>query len=229
MRTKAFKAAFPYTVPVLMGYLFLGIAYGVLLTEQGFPWIWALLTSVAIYAGSMQFVAIGLMASAFNPIQTALMTLMVNARHIFYGFSMLEPFKNMGAFKPYLIFSLSDETYSIHCGTTVPDGIDEKWFRFFVSILDQSYWVIGTMIGAIAGNFIPFDSTGIDFAMTALFLVIFTEQWENSKCKIPAVAGLIITILCRVICGPNNFLLFSMAGIAIALIVFKKQIERVQE
>lgn len=225
MRFKALKTAFPYTVPVLMGYLFLGIAYGVLLAEQGFAWGWALLSSLTIYAGSMQFVAIGLMAAAFSPLQTALMTLMVNARHIFYGFSMLEPYKDMKAFKPYLVFGLTDETYSILCSTKVPEGVDEKWFCFFVSLLDQCYWITGSIIGAIAGNFLPFDSTGIDFAMTALFLVIFTEQWETSKSKIPTIAGLVITIACRVAFGAKNFLLFSMAGIAIALIVFKKQIE----
>lgn len=224
MRRKALRAAFPNTIPVFMGYVFLGIAFGVLLTEQGFPWIWAFLTGIVIYGGSMQFITIGLMAAAFNPLQTALITVMIHARHIFYGFSMLEKFGDMGKFRPYMIYSLSDETYSLLCSAKAPEGVDEKWFYFFIAILDQSYWILGSVLGAVAGNFIPFNLTGIDFAMTALFLVIFTEQWESAKSKIPALSGLVITIFCRVIFGVNNFLVFSMIGIALSLIVFKKQI-----
>lgn len=225
MKIKAFKAAFPNTIPVMMGYVFLGIAFGVLLSEKQFTVIWAFLMSVMIYAGSMQFVAIGMMTAAFNPVQTLIMTLMVNARHIFYGFSMLKPYSDTGRFKPYLIFSLTDETYSLLCSGTVPEGVDKRWYYFFVSILDQIYWITGSAIGAAAGYFIPFNSTGIDFAMTALFLVIFVEQWETAKSKIPAVSGLIVTIACRLLFGADNFLLFAMLGIVLALIIFRKTIQ----
>lgn len=225
MKIKALKAAFPFTVPVLMGYVFLGIAFGVLLAEQGFSWIWALSMSAFIFAGSMQFVGIGLMAAGFNPMQTILVSIMVEARHIFYGFSTLELFENMGKLKPYMIFSLSDETYSLHCNAKPPEGVDRNYFHFFIALLDQSYWVLGSVIGAAMGNILPINSTGIDFAMTALFLVIFTEQWESAKSKIPAISGLLITILCRVLFGVNNFLVVSMIGIAFALVIFRKQIE----
>ena len=228
MKVKALKAAFPNTIPVLLGYLFLGIAFGVLLSEMQFSVIWAFMMSLTIYAGSMQFVAIGLLMMVFNPIQTLVMTLLVNARHIFYGFSMLEPYANTGKFKPYLIFSLTDETYSLLCSGEVPEGVDKRWYYFWVSALDQSYWIIGSVIGAVAGNFLPFDSTGIDFTMTALFLVIFTEQWEKAKSKIPAVSGLLVTIVCRLVFGIDNFLIFAMLGIVIALIVFRRQIEQAE-
>jgi len=253
MKRKAFRAALPCTLPVMMGYIFLGIAFGVLLSGKGFSPLWALLMSVCIYAGSMQFVAISIMAAPFAPLSAFLMTLMVNARHLFYGLSMLEPFKNMGRLKPYMIFSLTDETYSLLCGVKTPEGVDRKYFLFFISLLDQLYWIAGSCIGAIAGNLIPFDSTGIDFAMTSLFLVIFVEQWESvtdasrtsSTCTaalpapssngsatafircfsihLPALLGIGITLLCLLLFGTDNFLVFSMAGILAALLLFRRQ------
>lgn len=245
MKKKAFQAALPCTLPVLMGYIFLGAAFGVLLSGKGFSPIWALLMSACIYAGSMQFVTISIMAAPFAPLTSFLMTIMVNARHLFYGLSMLEPFRNMGKLKPYMIFSLTDETYSLLCGIKAPDGVDRKWFLFFISLLDQLYWIAGSCIGAIAGNLIPFDSTGIDFAMTALFLVIFVEQWEAASARIsalrspdmtlhrkillsarahlPALSGIIITVVCLLFFGASNFLLFSMAGILAILLLFQKQ------
>lgn len=245
MKKKAFGAALPCTLPVLMGYIFLGIAFGVLLAGKGFSPLWAFLMSVFIYAGSMQFVAIGVMTAPFAPLTAFFMTIMVNARHLFYGLSMLEPFRKMGRLKPYMIFSLTDETYSLLCGVKTPEGVDKKWFLFFISLLDQFYWIAGSCIGAVAGNLIPFDSTGIDFAMTALFLVIFVEQWETVSARIsalfspdmalhakvllsvrahlPALLGIIITLVCLLFFGSDHFLLFSMAGILAALLLFQKQ------
>ena len=220
MKKQAFRAAFPYTLPVLMGYLFLGIAFGVLLSEKGFSLPWALFMSAVIYAGSMQFAAIGLLTAAFAPLSAFFLTLMVNARHLFYGLSMLEPFRKMGRLKPYMVFSLTDETYSLLCGIRPPENVDQKWFTFFIALLDQSYWIIGSCIGAVAGSLIPFDSTGIDFAMTALFLVIFVEQWENAESKLPALLGIGITVTCLLVFGPDRFLIFSMAGILAALLLF---------
>ena len=223
MKRKALKAAFPYTLPVMMGYLFLGMAFGILLTSKGIFYGWALFMSLFVYAGSMQFVAIELLLTPFAPLSAALVTLMVNARHLLYGLSMLEPFKIMGKLKPYMIFSLSDETYSLECSAKPPEGVERKYFLFFIALLDQSYWVIGTLAGVLAGNIFPLDSTGIDFAMTALFLVIFLEQWESTSNHIPALAGLVITFLCLITAGHDNFLLFSMAGILVFLILFRKQ------
>ena len=208
-----------------MGYLFLGIAFGVLLSEKGFSLPWALFMSAVIYAGSMQFAAIGLLTAAFAPLSAFFLTLMVNARHLFYGLSMLEPFRKMGRLKPYMVFSLTDETYSLLCGIRPPENVDQKWFTFFIALLDQSYWIIGSCIGAVAGSLIPFDSTGIDFAMTALFLVIFVEQWENAESKLPALLGIGITVTCLLVFGPDRFLIFSMAGILAALLLFKKEVQ----
>jgi 4-azaleucine resistance transporter AzlC len=182
--------------------------------------------STFIYAGSMQFAAISLMTSAFSPVSAFLLTLMVNARHLFYGLSMLKPFERMGKRKPYMIFSLTDETYSLLCGVSAPQGIDPDWFLFFISLLDQLYWIIGSCIGAAAGSFLAFDSTGIDFAMTALFLVIFVEQWEKANSRIPALLGLGITLVSLIVVGSDRFLLFSMAGILAALLLFRKEISK---
>src|SRR5699024_11515 len=154
MKRKIWKAALPYTLPVCTGYIFLGIAFGVLMVSGGFSPLWALLMSVCIYAGSMQFVAVDLLAGPFAPLTAALMTLMVNARHIFYGLSMLERFKICGKLKPYMMFSLSDETYSLLCSAKPPEGMDKKWFMFFIALMDQLYWIAGTAIGALAGIFV---------------------------------------------------------------------------
>jgi len=221
MKRRALKAALPYTIPVLMGYLFLGIAFGVLLVTRGFPGWLAPLMSITIFAGSLQFVAIGVLASPFNLATAALMTLMINARHLFYGLSMLDKFKHMGRRKPYMMFSLTDETYSLLCSVKVPDGVDRDWFYFFIAALDHSYWLFGGLIGALAGTVLTFDSTGIDFAMTALFLVIFVEQWERAKSRIPAVLGVVITLLCLLLVGQDKFILAAMAGIFVSLTLLR--------
>jgi len=224
MRRKAFKAALPYTLPVFMGYLFLGIAFGVLLSSKGYHAGWALLMSTTVYAGSMQFVAIDLLTSPFNLINALIVTLTVNARHLFYGLSMLDKFKISGKLKPYMIFSLTDETYSLLCSTEPPEGINKKWFMFFVAILDQSYWILGGLIGNAAGTVFTFDPTGIDFAMTALFIVIFVEQWEGTKQHIPALLGLGITMICLVVFGTENFIIFSMLGIFLCLTLLRSRL-----
>lgn len=226
MNRNALKTAFPYTLPVMTGYLFLGIAFGIMLEGKGLHAGWALLMSLFIYAGSMQFAAIELLAGPFAPLSALLITLMVNARHLFYGLSMLEPFRKMGKWKPYMVFSLTDETYSLLCGIKVPEGVDPKHFCICVSVLDHLYWIAGSVIGALAGAFIPFSTNGIDFAMTALFLVIFLEQWESTANHLPALIGLFITFLSLIFFGSDNFLLFSMAGILAALILFRKQVAK---
>lgn len=226
MKKKALCAAFPHTLPILMGYLFLGIAFGVLLAENGFSPVWALFMSIVIYAGSGQFAAIGLMTAPFSPVSSILLTLMINARHLFYGLSMLKPFKKAGKRRPYMIFSLTDETYSLLCSAKHPEGVDESWFFFFIALLDQLYWIAGCCLGAAAGKFLPFDSTGIDFTMTALFLVIFVEQWEKASSHLSAFIGLGITAVCLIAFGPDRFLIFSMAGILAALLIFQKELDK---
>ncbi|MGN7359128.1 AzlC family ABC transporter permease [Paenibacillus sp. SAF-054] len=217
MKKLAFKTAFPYTLPVLMGYLFLGIAFGVLLNSKGFGPIWAFAMSFLIYAGSMQFVAINLLVSPFQLAAAFFITLMVNARHLFYGLSMLDKFKSSGRLKPYMMFSLTDETFSLLSSIKAPDNVSPKWFMFFIALLNQGYWIAGSLIGNIAGSLVSFNSTGIDFAMTALFIVIFVEQWEHAKNHMPAVLGIVMTALCLIVFGSDRFILFAMAGILISL------------
>lgn len=225
MKAKAFRAAFPYTVPVFMGYLFLGIAFGVLLASKGYNAIWAAVMSLTCYAGSGQFVGVNLLAAPFAPLHAVLIELMVNCRHLFYGLSLLEPFGRTGKLKPYMVFSLTDETYSLQCGVKLPEGVDEGWFRFFISILDHSYWIFGSVIGALAGTLIPFDSTGIDFAMTALFTVIFVEQWESADSHLPALTGVAVTAGCLLLFGSENFIPFALLGIAVILLASRKRLE----
>ena len=226
MKYKAFIAAFPYTIPVLMGYLFLGIAFGVLMSSHGFHVGWAFLMSLLIYAGAMQFVAIGLLIGPFGLLNAFIMTLTVNARHLFYGLSMLEKFKKVGMFKAYMIFSLTDETYSLLCGVKVPEGVNPKWFMFFLAALNHLYWITGSVIGAMAGSLITFDATGIDFAMTALFIVIFVEQWESTKTHSPAMLGVGISIVCLLIFGAYHFIIFSMIGILCSMFLLYKKMVR---
>lgn len=226
MKVKALKAAFPYTIPVMIGYLFLGIGFGILLTGKGYPWWLSPLMALFIYAGSMQFVAIDIFSKAFNPLNALILTLTVNARHLFYGLSMLTKFKDMDQKKPYLIFALTDETYSLLCSTEPPQGIDRNWFYLFIALLDQIYWVTGCTLGAVAGSLLKFDTTGIDFVMTALFVVIMVEQWESSKNHLPVLIGIGVSAVCLLLFGKDLFILPSMISILAIVTIFRKSIER---
>ena len=187
---------------------------------------WAFLMSLLIYAGSMQFVTVPLLLAPYHVLSTVLLTLMVNARHLFYGLSMLNRYKDCGKLKPYLIFSLTDETYSLVCSAEPPEDVSRKWFFFFISALNHFYWVLGSVIGALVGNFLPINTTGIDFSMTALFLVIFVDQWESTKNHIPALLGLSLTILCRLIFGLNWFILLAMLSLLLSLSLgYKKEVK----
>ncbi len=222
---KAFRAAFPYTIPVLTGYLFIGIAFGVMYQEKGYNLIWAAVMSILVYAGSGQYLAVNFFAPGVTFVQVIFMTFMVNVRHIFYGLSLLERFARMGKQRLYMIFSLTDETYSLYFITNVPKNVDEHKFLFAIALLDQSYWVLGSIIGAVAGALIPFPTTGIDFAMTALFLVIFVEQWLCSKNHIPALAGIGCGLVCLLIFGKDNFILPTMICIMALLLSCRRIIE----
>lgn len=224
-QSTALKAAFPLTIPVMLGYLFVGIAFGVLLQQKGYGPPWAALMSLSVYAGSMQFVAIQFFVPGVSLITVAFVTFVVNFRHIFYGLSFLKKFDQAGARKPYLIFALTDETYSLLCGTKIPAGVDEGWFFFFISLLNQLYWIIGSVLGAAAGALLPFNTTGIDFAMTALFVVIAVEQWKSSTTHIPALLGAAVAVACLLIFGPANFVLPAAVLIAAALVGARKPIE----
>jgi len=222
------KKAFLSTIPVFAGYEVLGMGFGILLRTKGYDIIWAFLMSVFIFAGSMQYVAINLLTGGASFITSAITTLMVNARHLFYGISMIDKYKDTGLYKPYLIFALSDETYSLNVSHEQSgDKKEDAKYYFFVSIFDQFYWVTGSVIGAILGGALPFDSTGIDFSLTALFLTIFVEQWKSTHNHLFAILGVVITLVCRIIFGTGNFLIPSMIVLTIALLLVKKKEEKV--
>ena len=221
----AFRRAFPYTIPVLTGYLFIGIAFGVMYAEKGYSVFWAMLMSLLVYAGAGQYLAVNFFVPGYSLIQVVFLTLMINIRHIFYGISLLDKFNKMGKKRWYMIFGLTDETYSLLCTTKIPDDVDEEKFLFAISVMNQSYWIIGSAIGALAGTLIPFNSEGIDFAMTSLFVVIFIEQWMDKKNRIPELLGVLIAIICLQIFGVNSFVLPTMILIVLALFIGKTKIE----
>ncbi len=222
---KAFKAAFPVTIPVMLGYITVGMAFGLLADKSGYGILWVLLMGLAIYAGSMQFVIINLIASSTGILSIGLMTLFVNIRHMFYGLSFIDSFKSMGKKRIYMIYSLTDETYSLLCSAKAPHNVDEGKFFLCLSALNQIYWLIGTLLGSLAGSLISFNTSGIDFAMTALFIVIFIEQWQSFRSHLPALIGIVASLASFLIFGPDNVILPSMLAIVLLLILFKGPIE----
>lgn len=207
---KYLRFAFRQTLPVFFGYLFLGSGYGLLLNEAGYGWPWALLTSLFIYAGSMQYVLVSILGTHMSLLSVCLLTLSINSRHIFYGLSFIDKFKSMGKKYFYMIFSLTDETYSLLCGTKVPKELEEKKLLFWMAAMNQGYWILGSLIGSVAGSLLAFDTTGVDFAMTALFTVIFVEQWLSASSHIPAVIGILSGILSLILFGADQFILPSL-------------------
>ncbi len=224
--TKALIAAFPYTLPVLAGFSFLGFAYGIYMNVSGFSFLYPLLMGIAIFGGSLQFVCVSMLLATFAPLQTLCVALLVQARHIFYGLAMLEKYKDLGLKRFYLIYALCDETFSINYIAKVPDGVDRGWFMFFVALLDQIYWIIGSTAGGIMGSFLTFNTQGLDFVMTAMFVVIFLEQWMKDKKHSSALIGLGVSVLSLVIFGKDSFLMPAMIGILLLLAVFQKPISR---
>lgn len=217
MKNKIYKQAFLDTIPVLSGYMVLGMGFGMLLENAGYGVLWALFMSVAIFAGSMQFAGVELMVTGASLPNIALVTLMVNARHLFYGISMIDKYKGAGAKKPYMIFALTDETYSLTCYTKYENKKERHTYCFTVSLLNQIYWVTGSVLGSLIGAALPFDMTGIEFSMTALFVTVFVEQWIEAKNHFPAIAGLLSTAVCLFIFGKDGFLIPSMGAILVLL------------
>lgn len=226
MRTKALKAAFPYTIPIFAGFWFLGMAYGIYMNVSGFSFWYPLCMSLIIFGGSLEFVAVTMLLSPFAPVQTLVMALILQARHLFYGISMLEKYRGLGWKKFYLIFGLCDETFSINCTAEVPEGVDKGWFYFFVTLLNQLYWVSGSTIGGIAGSLLQFNTEGIGFVMTAMFTVIFLEHWLGEKHHDPALLGLGVSALCLALFGADSFLLPSMACLLALLTFLRRPMER---
>ena len=214
---KTIRQAFFTSIPVLAGYVVLGTGFGILMRSAGYGVLWAASMSILIYAGSLQYVGVGLLAGGASVLTMALTSLMVNARHLFYSVSMIDKYKDAGKYKPYMIFALTDETYSLLCDGTVPEGADPRLYRFLVSLFDHSYWVLGTVIGSLLGAVLPFSTEGIEFSMTALFIASFTQQWISTKDHVPALTGLLCTLACLVAFGRENFLIPAMLGITLVL------------
>ena len=216
------KQSFYKSIPVLAGYVVLGIGFGILIRNAGYGLLWAASMSIFIYAGSMQYVGVGLISDGASVLTAALTTFMVNARHLFYSISMIDRYRNAGRLKPYMIFALTDETYSLLCDGKTPDEVDPDMFRFFVSFFNQCYWVTGSITGNLIGTVLPFSTAGIEFSMTALFVASFTEQWITTKDHIPALTGLLCTFLCLLLFGRDNFLIPAMLLITLVLSVLRR-------
>lgn len=222
MKKSAIRSAFLDTVPVMTGYVFLGFGFGILLHRNGYGVLWSAAMSLFIYAGSMQYMTVSLLSGGAGLLTAALTTLVVNARHLFYGISMVDAYKGAGRKKPYLIFALTDETYSLVSRTQPPEGLSRHGYCFLVSLFDQIYWVAGSVLGSVVGSLLPINYEGIEFVLTALFVTIFTEQWLSTKKHAPAITGLAVTALCLAIFGKDVFLIPSMAIIALLLTLMRK-------
>lgn len=225
-RMAALKAAFPFTLPIFAGFWFLGLTYGILMNVSGFSFVWPMLMAMVIFSGSVEFVAVSALLSPFNPLQCFVMALMIGARHLFYGISMLDKFKHTGWKKPILIYMMCDETFSVNYTARIPKGIDHGWFMLWVSVLDFSYWVSGATLGGIFGSYISFSTRGLDFVMTSMFVVIFMEQWLKDRNHVSALLGIGLSVVSLLIFGPDNFVVPAMILMLIALTALRPRLEQ---
>lgn len=223
---KALTAAFPSTIPVLTGFLVLGMAYGMLMQAKGYGAVWSLLMSAIAFCGSMQFVAITLLTTVFDPVQAFLMSLMVNARHLFYGLSMLEKYKGLGKVRAFLIYTLCDETFSIVSSVNPPADVNRRYYYIAISLLNYLYWVLGSFLGGLAGHVVTFDTRGLDFVLTALFVVLFLEQWKNKQNRWAGLIGIAGTAAAFLIFGKDSFIIPAMAVIVFVLMMGRNKLCR---
>ncbi|HPJ02764.1 MAG TPA: AzlC family ABC transporter permease [Candidatus Limiplasma sp.] len=225
-RAQALQAAFPYTIPILTGFVFLGIAYGYYMTAEGFHALYPIMISLTVYAGSMEFVTVGLLKEAFDPLRVLMLTLMINARHLFYGVAMLDKYRAVGRKKFFLIYGMADETFSVNCAAEIPPGVDKGWFMLWVTVLDYCYWQVGTMVGAALGSVVRINTEGLSFVLTALFVVLFLEQWRKEKTHHSALLGLGATLACLLIFGNQNFIIPAMLVILAGLTLLRKPLAK---
>ena len=225
MRRKTVKQAFLSSIPVMAGYVVLGTGFGILLRNAGYGVGWAFAMSLLIYAGSLQYVGVSLIAGGASLLTTLLTSFMVNARHLFYSISMIGKYKDAGPYKPYMIFALTDETYSILCDGKAPEGTDEHLYRFLLSLFNQCYWITGSVLGSLLGSMLPFSTAGIEFSMTALFIASFVEQWLTHRRHAPAVTGLCCSLICLLVFGPERFLIPAMLLITLILSLLRGRLD----
>ena len=223
--SRAFKCAFPHTIPIFAGFCFLGMPYGIYAKTSGFSFWYPLAMSIAIFGGSLEFLTVSMLLAPYAPVQVLLTAILIQARHLFYGISMLDKYKGTGWKKPYLIYGMCDETFSVNCTAQIPPDVDRGWFYFFVTLLDQIYWVAGATLGGILGGVLHFNTNGLDFVMTAMFVVIFMEQWIKDRRHVSQWIGLAASVLCLLIFGADNFLIPTMICILCALTALRKPLE----
>lgn len=223
---RAARCAFPHTLPILAGFLFLGITYGIYMNVSGFSFLYPMFMSLTIFAGSAEFVAVSLLLGSFNPVQALTMTVMLNARHLFFGISMLDKFKGLGWKKIYLIFGMCDESFSINYAADIPVDIDRGWFMFFVTLFNHLYWFTGATLGGVFGSLIHFSTEGLDFVMTAMFVVIFMDQWDKESQHVSALVGLAVSLICLTAFGADRFIIPSMLAILGLLTVLRGPLEK---
>ena len=222
----AARSAFPHTIPIMAGFCFLGMTYGIYMNVSGFSFVYPMLMSLTIFGGSLEFMAVSMLLSAFAPLQTLMVTLMIQIRHIFYGIAMLEKYKGTGCKKWYLIFGMCDETFSINCSAKIPENVDKGWIMLFVTLFNQFYWVFGATLGGALGSLITFNTEGLDFVMTAMFVVIFLDQWLKEKKHYTALIGVIASAMCLLIFGAESFMIPTMICILFLLTALRKPIEK---
>ena len=226
MRRNALKAAFPCTIPIMTGFIFLGAAYGIYMNASGFSFVYPLFMSMLIYGGSLEFVAVEMLLSPFAPLQVFIMALLIQARHLFYGLSMLDKFKGLGWKKFYLIYGMCDETFSVNYTADIPEDVDRGWFMFFVTLLNQFYWVASATTGGIIGSLLKINTDGISFVMTAMFVVIFMDQWLKENQHISSLIGLGVSLICLLIFGADSFMIPTMITIVVLLTVLRHRLEK---
>ena len=226
MRRNALKAAFPCTIPIMTGFIFLGAAYGIYMNASGFSFVYPLFMSMLIYGGSLEFVAVEMLLSPFAPLQVFIMALLIQARHLFYGLSMLDKFKGLGWKKFYLIYGMCDETFSVNYTADIPEDVDKGWFMFFVTLLNQFYWVASATTGGIIGSLLKINTDGISFVMTAMFVVIFMDQWLKENQHISSLIGLGVSLICLLIFGADSFMIPTMITIVVLLTVLRHRLEK---
>ena len=226
MRRKALKAAFPCTIPIMTGFIFLGAAYGIYMNASGFSFVYPLFMSMLIYGGSLEFVAVEMLLSPFASLQVFIMALLIQARHLFYGLSMLDKFKGTGLKKFYLIYGMCDETFSVNYTADIPEDVDRGWFMFFVTLLNQFYWVASATTGGIIGSLLKINTDGISFVMTAMFVVIFMDQWLKENQHISSLIGLGVSLICLLIFGADSFMIPTMITIVVLLTVLRRRLEK---